>query len=63
MESEFSPAEAKKRAKRKERFWRLVFSMGGVSYTELSQMDLYDFAEAEQARLLWQGEWNEKPKR
>jgi hypothetical protein len=31
--------------------------MGGVSYTELKAMDLYEFAEAEQARILWQEKW------
>lgn len=38
----------------------MVFSMGGVSYSELNAMDLYEFSEAEQARLLWQEEWNKK---
>ncbi len=60
MRSESSPTEAKKRALAKERFWRLVFSMGGVSYTELAAMDLYDFNEVEQARLLWQNTWSKK---
>jgi hypothetical protein len=32
--------------------------MGGVSYTELKTADLYEFAEAEQARLLWQEKWS-----
>lgn len=27
--------------------------MSGISYSELKAMDLYDFAEAEQARILW----------
>lgn len=39
----------------------MVFCMNGISYTELSQMDLYAFSEAEQARLLWQDVWNKKP--
>ncbi len=34
--------------------------MGGVSYSELKTMDLYEFSEAEQARLLWQDEWTKK---
>lgn len=34
--------------------------MSGISYTELAAMDLYEFTEAEQARLLWQEEWNKK---
>lgn len=34
--------------------------MGGVTYSELQAMDLFEFNEAEQARLLWQTEWNKK---
>ena len=41
----------------------MVFCMGGISYSELNAMDLYAFAEAEQARLLWQDEWNKKPEK
>lgn len=39
----------------------MTFCMGGISYTELKEMDLAEFAEAEQARLLWQTVWKEKP--
>ncbi len=39
----------------------MVFCMGGLSYTELKAMDLFEYAEAEQARLLWQDVWNKKP--
>lgn len=35
----------------------MVFCMSGISYTELMAMDLFDFAEAEQARILWQNSW------
>ena len=35
-------------------------AMGGVTYSELKEMDLYEFSETEQARLLWQDEWNKK---
>jgi len=38
----------------------MVFCMDGISYSELKVMDLYEFAEAEQARFLWQNEWNKK---
>ncbi len=38
----------------------MVFCMSGISYSELKAMDLFDFAEAEQARILWQNEWNKK---
>ena len=37
-----------------------MFCMGGVTYSELKEMDLYEFSETEQARLLWQDEWNKK---
>ena len=60
MQNEINPAEAKKRARRNERLWRMVFCSGGLNYTELSTMDLYAFSEAEQARFLWQDEWNKK---
>ena len=60
MSNEKNPGEAEKRARRNERLWRMVFCMGGISYTELKGMDLYEFAEAEQARILWQTEWNKK---
>lgn len=39
----------------------MTFCMGGINYTELKGMDLAEFAEAEQARLLWQDVWNKKP--
>ena len=39
----------------------MTFANGGISYTELSNMDLYEFAEAEQARILWQDIWNKRP--
>lgn len=38
----------------------MVFCMDGLSYTELNAMDLYEFSEAEQARILWQEEWSKK---
>ncbi len=41
----------------------MTFDMGGTSYTELKGMDLAEFAEAEQARLLWQTVWNKKSAR
>ena len=41
----------------------MVFCMGGVSYTELKEMDLAEFDEAEKARLLWQTVWNKKKKK
>lgn len=38
----------------------MVFCMGGISYSELKAMDIYDFIEAEQARILWQTVWSKK---
>lgn len=38
----------------------MVFCMGGVSYSELKEMDIFEFVEAEQARLLWQNTWSKK---
>lgn len=58
--SEIDPKAAKRRAVNNERFWRLVFCCDGLSYSDLSRMDLYEFAEAEQARLLWQDVWNKR---
>jgi len=58
LRSESDPAAAQKRARLNERFWRMTFCMGGISYSELKGMDLYEFAEAEQARLLWQDVWS-----
>lgn len=60
MRSEINPKTAKRRAENHERLWRMTFCMGGISYSELKAMDLYEFAEAEQARLLWQDVWNKK---
>ena len=60
MRSEANPTEAEKRARRNERFWRMTFCMGGISYSELKAMDIYEFMEAEQARILWQTDWNKK---
>lgn len=34
--------------------------MNGLSYAELGQMNLYEYMEAEQARLLWQKEWSKQ---
>ena len=60
MAKEASRAEALRRARRNERFWRMVFAQGGVNFAELKAMDLEAFMEAEQARLLWQDKWNKK---
>ncbi len=48
------------RARKTSGFGGSVFCMGGVTYSELKEMDLYEFSETEQARLLWQDEWNKK---
>lgn len=38
----------------------MVFCMSGISYSELRAMDIYEFVEAEQARILWQTVWTKK---
>ena len=60
MRSEINPKTAERRARNNVRLWRMVFCMSGISYSELKAMDLFDFAEAEQARIHWQTEWNKK---
>ena len=60
MRSEEDPAAARKRAQANERFWRMVFCAGGPSYSELRDMDVYEFVEAEQARLFWQTVWSKQ---
>lgn len=57
FEEESNQAEAVRKAKAKERFWRMVFAGGGLTYPDLCGMDLAEFYEAEAARLLWQTEW------
>jgi hypothetical protein len=40
----------------------MVYAAGpGLTYTELKAMDLREYAEAVEARLIWQKEWNPKP--
>ena len=60
MRSEINPKTAERRARNTERLWRMVICMSGISYSELKAMDLFDFAEAEQARILWQTKWSKK---
>ena len=38
----------------------MVFCMDGLSYVELSQMNLYEYMEAEQARIMWQNIWSKQ---
>lgn len=45
---------AQRNARRNEVFWSMVFTGNGISYTELKKMDLAEFAEAVEARLLFQ---------
>ena len=35
----------------------------GITYSELKEMDLREYREAVEARLLWQGEWNPNRKK
>jgi len=39
----------------------MVYAAGlGVSHAELTAMDFAEYLEAEEARLIWQVEWNKK---
>ena len=44
-------------------FWCMVFAGSGITYSELKEMDLREYREAVEARLLWQGEWNPNRKK
>lgn len=46
-------AAAYRKAKKNENFWILVFSGQGLSYSELKQMDLADYAEAVEAKRIY----------
>ena len=39
------------RARRNVEFWEMVYSGGGISYTELKSMDLAEFNEAREAKI------------
>ena len=41
----------------------MVFAGSGITYSELKEMDLREYREAVEARLLWQGEWNPNRKK
>ena len=51
LEAERDSAEAQKRAVRNKEFWSLVFSGGGISYTEWKAMDQSEYTEAREAYL------------
>lgn len=46
-------AAAYQKAKKNENFWILVFSGQGLSYSELKQMDFADYAEAVEAKKIY----------
>lgn len=54
LERENNAERAQRNARRNEMFWSMVFTGNGISYTELREMDLAEFAEAVEARLLFQ---------
>lgn len=62
MLSENDIGAAHRRARRNKEFWCFVFAGNGLTYTELKEMDLADYREAVEARILWQEEWHPKPK-
>lgn len=56
-------ATAHKRAQRNDLFWTMVYSGAGVSYTEMKQMDLAEFAEAVEAKHLYNAKVEAERKR
>ena len=48
---------ALKRAKRNKEFWLMVFTGPGLSYSDLRGMDLGEFREAVEAKILFNTEW------
>ena len=41
-------------------FWSMVYASRGVSYTELKSMDLAEFWQAVEAKILYQDEWSKE---
>jgi len=62
LTSQRNTEAAKARAIRNRRFWTAVFDGPGLTYTELSGMDLAEFEEAMAAKTLYFGTWLEEAK-
>ena len=57
LEAEQSIAAARRRAKAKKEFWCMVWSGNGLTYTEMMQMDLAEYREAVEAKILYIEVW------
>ena len=55
--SELDPERAKKAAQGRKAFWMLVYSGQGLSYSDIKGMDLAEYQEAIEARILYNEEW------
>ena len=51
---------AHRRAVRNKAFWMMVYGGNGLSYQELREMDMADYREAVEARILYNTEWTKK---
>lgn len=53
LEKENDSEKARRRARINQNFWFLLYSGAGLSYSDLMQMDLAEYAEAVEAKLLY----------
>ena len=58
--SEQDTVEATRRARRNRNFWMLVFTGSGLTYTDIKGMDLGEYTEAIEARILFNTEWSKQ---
>ncbi len=63
LETEASVPAAIRRAKANKEFWCMVWSGNGVTYTEMMQMDLAEYREAVQAKILYIEVWRPEAKK
>lgn len=49
---------AKRAAKSRRAIWMLVYSGQGLSYSDIKGMDLAEYQEAIEARILYNEEWS-----
>ncbi|OUO68656.1 hypothetical protein B5F55_00055 [Anaerotruncus colihominis] len=60
--NEYSTEQAIRRARRNREFWTMVFCCNGLTYTELQNMDMAEYREAVEARILFNTEWKPQKK-
>ncbi len=63
LEAEQSVPEARRRARAKKEFWCMVWSGNGVTYTEMMRMDLAEYREAVEAKVLYIDVWRPQAKK